>query len=202
MENIVNQHFDNVLNSLALQSQDVFDNTVVAATVLSVSVSTYNKIICVGSSLCQPICQMFSQQLNLALIEKFNFPRLGAMTLNSNANKLNYLVPKFGTENSIFLEYRSLLSVGDTTLIVVENVTEYDNFKSSIQYAHDNGINIVIIGNANDEELANLLSNDSDDVNILLNADNDMSFLEIALCTVNSILATLLESLRTSDEDE
>ena len=192
MEN-AQQHFENNMTAITNQQQEVFDNTETAAAMLSLSLNEPCKILCLASPLCQPLLQLFSQQLNLALTMEQGNSSLAAININTSAAKIGYLYPAFGIDQRLFLQFRTMWHEGDSILLVSQNSYETENFASIIDYAHENSIPLVAIGHHKDEKLKELLGDE--DISVLLTADNDFIFTELTLCILNSIINSLTAEL-------
>lgn len=189
MEN-AQQHFENNISAITTQQQDMFDNTETAAAMLSLSINEQSKILCLASPLCQPLLQLFSQQLNLALTLEQGLTSLVAINVNTNAAKIGYLYPSFGIDQGLFLQFKTLWQEGDSILIASQNSYESENFESIIDFAHENNITLVAIGHHDDDKLKTMLN--ESDIPILISTENDSLFTEITLCILNSIINSLI----------
>ena len=90
----IQQHILDNIEALSEIPQDTLENIETVTAVLSLSIPA-NKIIIAASSLCAPIGNIFSEEINLH--NAFNEePSLNAYNLSSNAHKINYLYTNLG----------------------------------------------------------------------------------------------------------
>ena len=194
----IQQHILDNIEALSEIPQDTLENIETVTAVLSLSIPA-NKIIIAASSLCAPIGNIFSEEINLH--NAFNEePSLNAYNLSSNAHKINYLYTNLGVSDAIKLEFEGIAKEGDCLLILSHNTEESINFVDVIQSAKGREIPVVVFSKENDEQLKSLL--DEEDTMIVLSSNSDETFIEILLTSIHCIVSVLNEDFTDEEEAE
>ena len=190
----IQQHILDNIEALSEIPQDTLENIETVTAVLSLSIPA-NKIIIAASSLCAPIGNIFSEEINLH--NAFNEePSLNAYNLSSNDHKINYLYTNLGVSDAI----EGIAKEGDCLLILSHNTEESINFVDVIQSAKGREIPVVIFSKENDEQLKSLL--DEEDTMIVLSSNSDETFIEILLTSIHCIVSVLNEDFTDEEEAE
>ncbi len=175
-------HLLDNIEALSNVPQETIENLETACAVASLSLPD-NKILCVASALCAPLCQLFSEQLNL--YQARTAQTLNAMNINNHA-----LYPSLGVGANITLEFHMLAHPEDTLLLITQNAAETESFADVIHVAHEYNMPIIALCNRNDNAIKELLTSD-EDILLVVSANNAMTFLEVALTILNSLLVVL-----------
>ena len=193
LENTISRCLEDTMTAVTSVPQEALENMETAAAVMSLSLPD-NKIICLGSSLCQPLCSVFTQVLNSN--HMYATQKINAVTLNNDAAQMNHLYPNLGIEESLKVQFESVVKMNDCLLIISDNANESQNFFSIIQYAHDCQIPLIAISHLHDNVMRDMLN--EDDIKIILNTQNTANFTEVALVILN-VLNVFLNDVCSQD---
>lgn len=180
LESTISRCLEDTMTAVTSVPQEALENMETAAAVMSLSLPD-NKIICLGSSLCQPLCSIFTQVLNSN--HMYTTQKINAVTLNNDAVQMNHLYPNLGIEESLKVQFDSVVKMNDCLMIISDNANESQNFLSVIQYAHECQIPIIAINHLHDNVMKDLLN--EDDIQIVLHTQNTANFTEVVLVILN-----------------
>ena len=188
LENTINKYLEDTMTAVTSVPQEALENMETAVAAMSLSLPN-NKIICLGSPLCRPLCSIFSQVLNGNLM--YANQKINAIVLNNDAGQMSHLYPNLGIEESLRVQFESVAKMNDCLLIISENANESQNLISLIQSAHECQIQIIVISHIHDNVMKDIVT--EDDIQIVLNTQNTANFTEVALVILNAFNVFLSE---------
>lgn len=180
IENTISSCLDNTITAVSSIPQEALDGVETATAIMSLSLPD-NKVICLGSPLCHPLCSLFTQVLNgnhMYLTQKIN-----AYTLNNDAQQMSHLYPNLGIDESLKVQFESIARINDTLLLISDNPNDSLNFSSIINSTHEYDIPLIAIYHHHDTVLKDMLSDN--DIQIILNTQNSANFTEVVLAILN-----------------
>ena len=169
IENTISSCLDNTITAVSSIPQEALDGVETATAIMSLSLPD-NKVICLGSPLCHPLCSLFTQVLNgnhMYLTQKIN-----AYTLNNDAQQMSHLYPNLGIDESLKVQFESIARINDSL-----------NFSGIINSTHEYDIPLIAIYHHHDTVLKDMLSDN--DIQIILNTQNSANFTEVVLAILN-----------------
>lgn len=193
----IQQHIFDSIEALSNIPQETLDNLEASAAMLSLSLPMA-KVICLSSSLCTPLCNIFIERINKTYALRTS--TINAIHLNTNVSQPSYLKQNVGIDSALSMEFSMLAKEGDSLLLISENNEESAKFIKLIENAHRIELPIIAIVSQADTHIKEALSDS--DVLLAINSDDETTFIEVAITILNSIIHLLIDDDNAVQIDE
>ncbi|MGN1394729.1 MAG: hypothetical protein ACI4V7_11995 [Succinivibrionaceae bacterium] len=189
MKNVIEQLITENIGTVYSQNQETIDTIEAAVGILSLAVSE-NKIICMGSTECEYLCNMFSSMINTHSVTTTG--SLRSIHLTTNNIEHNFLPINDEKYFSLLMQLELLYKEGDI-LLLISNKEENNITQQIIDYAHQLSIPFVLITNSDNTTIKECIHDE--DIPIYIKSENIHSFMIVSHLVLTIIISLINEDV-------